>query len=94
MLNKTILHLVKMKLGISTTVRDEYLNAIINSVVYMLKQTYHIEYTKDNLDLQMFIVDYVAYRYDTKNSNDLPRHLQWRLHNFIIHNKGGKSNVV
>lgn len=93
MTNQTILKLVKQKLGISTSVRDDYLNAIIKSVIDMLDRVYHIKYTHDNLDLQMFVVDYVAYRYDNKNNNDLPRHLQWRLHNFIIQNKGGRSDV-
>lgn len=33
----------------------------------------------------MFIVDFAAYRYE--GGVDLPRHLQWRLHNLQISSK-------
>mgnify|MGYP006928713294 FL=1 len=33
----------------------------------------------------MFIVDYACYRYESKGEyEDMPRHLQWRLHNLAI----------
>jgi hypothetical protein len=39
----------------------------------------------------MFIVDYAAYRYE--GGVDMPRHLQWRLHNLQIASRKEVKNV-
>lgn len=94
----TALELLKIKLGISTTVRDKYLKAILDGVKQELKevQGLNLDVENDNSHL-MFIVDYAEFRYSSVGANTnqsvaatqpgLPRHLQWRLHNLIISNK-------
>ncbi len=81
-----ILGLVKAKLGISTTVRDTYLQAIINGVVKELEDEQGLVLDSANSYHLLFIVDYATWRYESKNKDGaIPRHLQYRLHNLIIH---------
>ena len=40
----------------------------------------------DNPNHLIFVVDYAAWRYQSKDSSgDMPRHLQFRMHNMFIH---------
>ncbi|QOR34439.1 hypothetical protein IMX26_13200 [Clostridium sp. 'deep sea'] len=88
-----ILTLVKAGLSISTTVRDTYLQAIISGVVKELEDEKGLVLDSANPYHLMFIVDYSIWRYKNKDSHiSMPRHLQFRLHNLIIH-VGGTSNV-
>lgn len=88
----TILQLVKSKLGISTTVRDTYLQAIINGIVKELEDEQGLTLDSSNPYHLIFIVDYVEWRYSSKDKEGgIPRHLQFRLHNLIIH-VGGVTN--
>lgn len=83
-----ILTLVKYQLGISTEARDTYLTAIINGIIAELEGQQGI--TLDNTDMSqvMFIVNYAVWRYQARDSTGaLPRHLQFRLHNLIIHSR-------
>lgn len=85
----TALTLVKARLGINTTVRDTYLTAIVNSVITELTEEKGIVLDGENSYHLMFVVDYSAWRYESKDgSTGVPRHLQFRMHNLIIH-KGG-----
>ncbi|WP_100065117.1 phage head-tail connector protein [Miniphocaeibacter massiliensis] len=82
------LELVKARLGISSSKRDDYLNAIIDGLEKELKEIQGLILDSKNLTHQMFIADYACYRYENKGEQSgLPRHLQWRLHNLIIGNK-------
>ncbi|MDF2531633.1 MAG: hypothetical protein K0Q65_1214 [Clostridia bacterium] len=83
----TILELVKARLGISTTVRDIYLTAIIESVIKELQDEKGLVLSETNMNHIMFIVDYAEYRYSNKGNPTIPRHLQFRIHNLMIHNK-------
>jgi len=81
-----ILQLVKSKLGISSTVRDTYLTAIINGVVKELEDEKGLVLDAANPYHLIFIVDYATWRYESKDKDGaMPRHLQFRLHNLIIH---------
>ena len=84
-----ILELVKDSVGIrSSTSRDIFLTAIINSVIKELEDEKGINIDPDNYNHMMFIVDLSAWRYNNRDSKEaVPRHLQFRLHNLIIHNK-------
>lgn len=89
-----ILGLVKSKLGISTTVRDTYLQAIINGVVKELEDEQGLTLDSSNPYHLIFIVDYVTWRYESKDKESgMPRHLQFRLHNLVIHVGGVSSDV-
>jgi len=86
----TVLELVKAGLGISTTVRDAYLLAIIEGVIKELEDEKGITLDESNANHLMFAVDYSKWRYQSHNeSGAMPRHLQFRLHNIMVHNGGG-----
>ena len=86
-----LLELLKLKLGISTRLRDKPLEKIISSVITELTDNLGIELVGERADHEMFIVDYAAYRYE--GGEDMPRHLQWRLHNLQIASKKEVKNV-
>lgn len=86
-----LLELLKLKLGISTSLRDKPLEKIISSVITELTDNLGIELVGERADHEMFIVDYAAYRYE--GVVDMPRHLQWRLHNLKIASKKEVTNV-
>lgn len=92
---ETILGLVKAKLGISSTVRDTYLQAIINGVIKELEDEQGLTLDGDNSYHLLFIVDYVTWRYESKDKDGaMPRHLQFRMHNLIIHTKAAGSETT
>ena len=85
----TILGLVKARLGISSTVRDTYLTAIVDGVKKELEEEKGLVLDGANPYHLMFVVDYVTWRYQSRDSNaGMPRHLQYRLHNLFIHARG------
>lgn len=84
------LTLVKARLGISSTIRDEYLIAIIEGVISELESVQGLVLDGANSYHLMFVVDLSTWRYENKdNMAGMPRHLQFRLHNLII---GGDSS--
>lgn len=91
-----ILGLVKAKLGISTTVRDTYLQAIIDGVVKELEDEQGLVLDGANSYHLLFIVDYTVYRYNPSDKYEgvMPRHLQFRLHNLIVHEKCKESEPI
>lgn len=91
----TILQLVKSKFGISTNVRDTYISAIISGVIKELEDEQGLTLDGDNSYHLLFVVDYVAWRYESKGKDiAMPRHLQFRLHNLIIHTMSIGSEKV
>ena len=82
----TILQLVKERLGIRTNVRDTYLAAIVEGVVKELEDEKGLVLDDTNPYHLMFVVDYSTWRYQNRDSEGaMPRHLQFRLHNLMIH---------
>ncbi|HEM3009466.1 TPA: hypothetical protein U0763_000172 [Streptococcus suis] len=86
-----LLELLKLKLGISTNLRDKPLEKILDAVISELSQSFGVELDSKRADHEMFVVDFAAYRYE--GGVDMPRHLQWRLHNLQVSSKGVTSNV-
>lgn len=76
------LDILKLKLGITSSKRDEILYNIIESVVIELKEVQGIELNLKNKSHLLFIVDYAEFRYN--GGGDIPRHLKWRLNNFYV----------
>lgn len=88
-MEEKILELLKARLGITTAVRDTYLAAIIKSVVTELTDEKGIVLDEENYNHLIFIIDYATWRYQSRDSDGaIPRHLQFRLHNLMIHNGG------
>lgn len=90
----TILDLVKARLGITTNIRDNYIKAIIEGVIKELEDEKGLALDDVNPYHLMFIVDYSSWRYQSVNATQMtsvsrplsmPRHLQFRLHNLMIH---------
>lgn len=89
--------LVKARLGISTTIRDTYLQEIVKSVVSELNEVQGLSLNNDSPHHLMFVVDYASWRYLNRDSLDgMPRHLQFRLHNLMIqqHASGDEDGDV
>lgn len=85
----TVLALVKARLGISTKVRDEYLNAIVKGVLSELDKVNGLTLNADDHHHLMFVVDFAAWRYQNRDVMEgMPRHLQFRLHNLMIAQRG------
>jgi len=90
----TVVALVKERLGIKTDVRDIYLTAIVDGVIKELEDEKGLALDGANPYHLMFVVDYATWRYQSRDSDaGLPRHLQFRLHNLMIHAGGGASDV-
>jgi len=81
-----IVSLVKERLGIKSTVRDTYLAAIVDGILTELADEKGLVLDGANLSHLMFVVDYATWRYQSRDSDGaMPRHLQYRLHNLMIH---------
>jgi hypothetical protein len=81
-----ILELVKERLGIRSIARDTYLKAIIEGVIKELEDEKGLVLDDANSYHLLFVVDYVTWRYQSRDSEgSMPRHLQFRMHNLMIH---------
>jgi len=90
----TAISLVKERLGIRTNVRDSYITAIVDGVIKELEDEKGLALDGANPYHLMFVVDYATWRYQSRDSDGaMPRHLQYRLHNLMIH-AGGVQNDV
>jgi hypothetical protein len=88
----TVVDLVKERLGIRSSVRDTYIASIANAVVTELDEEKGLAIDLANPYHLMFVVDYATWRYQSRDSDGaMPRHLQYRLHNLMIH-AGGVQN--
>ena len=89
-----VLQLVKARIGITTAVRDSYLTAIIEGIIKELTDEKGLVLDGANPYHLMFVVDYATWRYQNRDTMEaMPRHLQFRLHNMMIHAGGGASDV-
>ncbi|MCM3783674.1 hypothetical protein M3231_11885 [Neobacillus mesonae] len=81
-----IVGLVKERLGIRTAVRDTYLTAIVGGVITELQDEKGLALIGANQYHVMFVVDYATWRYQSRDeSGAMPRHLQFRMHNLMVH---------
>lgn len=84
---ETALDLTKARVGLSTNVRDTYLEKIIESIIEELSENNGLSLESGNSFHLMFVVDYADWRYSNRDSEKgMPRHLQYRLHNMILKN--------
>jgi hypothetical protein len=88
-----LLSLAKERIEIKSTARDTYLQALIKGVLKELEDEKGIVLQSDNYNHIIFIIDYVAWKADGHEADDMPRNLQFRLHNLIIHN-GSSQDVI
>ena len=90
-----ILKLLKIRLGIASNARDEYLLHLVESTVAMLDDEKGIHADLTNPAISNFVINYTAWMYESKGEmGGMPRHLQFAMHNLMIHNKKpGDTNV-
>ena len=82
----TVLTIVKQRLGLSTAARDTYLLAIIDGVIAELKNEKGLAIDLASPNHLVFVADFAVWRYQSRDSaGGMPRDLQYRLHNLIIH---------
>lgn len=90
----TVLHLIKARLGISSAARDVYITNIIESIIKELEDEKGLALDGANPYHLMFLVDFATWRYQNRDTElSMPRHLQYRLHNLIIHLGGGANDI-
>jgi hypothetical protein len=89
----TILHLLKIDLGITHNVRDTFFIQLLNSTIQEIERR-GINLNKSKADDQMLIVDYAAWTY-RKRQEDTPlaNNIQHRLRNRIIQERIEKQNA-
>lgn len=85
------LELLKANLGINGAMRDTYLNSLLESVKRELEKIQGLKMDEESQVLMMFIVDLSAWRFRNRGAGNMPRNLQYRLHNLII--QGGVNDV-
>lgn len=89
--DQMVVDLVKERLGIRSNVRDLYLTAIVKGVIKELEDEKGLSLDGDNSYHLIFVVDYATWEYQSVGSSgSMPRHLQYRLHNLILHTGGKK----
>lgn len=82
----SVVALVKERLLMRSTVRDSYITAIVQGVIKELEDEKGLVLDGANPYHLIFVVDYAAWRYQNRDSEvAMPRHLQYRLHNLVIH---------
>ena len=88
MTNEEMLHMLKYDLQMRTEANDEYLNQLIE---YSKKAIEREGITLSNdLECSMIIVQYAAYLFRKRASNDsqMPRFLRYSLNNLLLSQKG------
>lgn len=83
-----ILKLFKIDLGITHNYRDEYFVALINSSIADLREK-GIELTLENIEDQMLIIDYSAWKYRKRQEDvGIAMNIQNRIRNRIVKARG------
>ncbi len=86
--------LVKARLGLTSEIRDTYLAAIIDGIIRERTEEKGLVLDGTNPYHLMFVVDFATWRYQNRDTMEaMPRHLQFRLHNLMIHVGGGADDV-
>jgi hypothetical protein len=87
MTTETMIALLKLRLGIASSTRDTYLLHLLDSTAKMLDDEKGINVDLANDLIANFIINYSAWVYESKGEmGGMPRHLQYALHNLMIHN--------
>jgi hypothetical protein len=81
---------VKESLGIRTNVKDNTLLMRVNGAIKELEDEKGLVLDGTNPYHLEFVVDYATWKF---KNEPMPRHLQFRMHNLIIHTGGGTSGV-
>ncbi|HEL9633567.1 TPA: hypothetical protein U0K44_000377 [Streptococcus suis] len=84
MSQKQVLDLLKMKEGIKTNKRDDYLESLIESSLDELGSVKGVRIDLNKMAHQTFVVDWTYYKYVNRDNPTMPRYLQQQLHDMQI----------
>lgn len=86
------LTLLKQDLQMLTSANDEFLKSLITAAESAIQRE-GITLVDDDMDIEMAVVQYAAYLFRKRASNEtaMPRFLRWRLNNILFSQKG-KTN--
>lgn len=88
-----VLKLTKLRLGIMSGARDEFIQAIIDGVKKELSKVHGIEFDQADEEHVMFVVDLSAWRYSNEGYSYLPPYLRLRLNNLVIRHEKSKQDI-
>lgn len=80
----SLLELTKLRLGISSPVRDEFISAINSGVIKEMSRVHGLEIDQSDQEHLMFVADLSAWRYSNEGYSHLPPYLRLRLNNLIL----------
>ena len=83
-MENVVLPLIKARLGISTSVRDLLLNAIIAGIVSDCQNTHGIALDAGKPEHVLFVLDWATWKYQHPEDGATPRSIQYRLKNLVI----------
>lgn len=83
------LTLLKQDLQMLTSANDAYLASLITAAESAMQRE-GIELVENDMDIDMAVVQYAAYLFRKRASNEtaMPRFLRWRLNNILFSQKG------
>lgn len=86
------LALLKQDLQRHTSANDDYLKSLITSAESAIQRE-GITLVENDMDIDMAVVQYAAYLFRKRASNEtaMPRFLRWRLNNILFSQKGRGS---
>lgn len=88
-MNEKVLQLLRARLGISTSVRDSLLSALIDGIISDCKNTHGITLTENQPEHIIFVLDWATWKYQHPEDGTTPRSIQHRLKNLIIKKAAG-----
>lgn len=81
--NDEVLKLVKMRLGITSEVRDDFLTHLIrSSLIETYKKGVVVNFNNDAF--LSYIVDLSCFKYKNNDFNELPKYLRYQLNNLLL----------
>lgn len=92
MTNSEKLVLLKQDLQMLTSANDDFLKSLITAAESAIQRE-GITLVENDMDVDMAVVQYAAYLFRKRASNEtaMPRFLRWRLNNILFSQKG-KTN--
>ena len=92
MTSENKLVLLKQDLQMLTSANDDFLKSLILAAETAIQRE-GITLVDGNMDIDMAVVQYAAYLFRKRASNEtaMPRFLRWRLNNILMSQKG-KTN--
>lgn len=90
----SLLDIVKIRVGISSNVRDDFISTLIDATKHQLEKTNGIILDDDNIHHSMFLADFVSWRYDNQGNDSMPAYLRLQFNDLWNTQKESDSNEL